>query len=212
MEWLPKALLLATRTLAPAFVNAEECGRALGALTGCHMSQVSLQEALCSTGLQTSSECQRASIQQAGHLFVKHSVGTPSGQRRQDSALMMCQLVEKLLRRKAPGQLAAQLAYAVPAFLTVTETHSRSTEDSWQEHMQIVWQLFRDSAYNKGIFVCTEADRLREQADIAVAYCLLSICREGQQSSCFRLSHGEGVCCFAACTTKRRQACHGLPE
>ena len=212
MEWLPKALLLATRTLAPAFANAEECGRALGALTGCYVSQVSLKEALFSTGLQTLSECQRASIQQAGHLFVKHSNGTPSGPRRQDSALMMCQLVEKLLRRKAPGQLAAQLAYAVPAFLTVTKTHSRSMEDSWQEHMQIVWQLFRDSAYNKGIFVCTEADRLREQADIAVAHCLLSICREGQQSSRFQLSHGEDACNFVACATRRRQARYNLPE
>lgn len=203
MEWLPKALLLATRTLIPAFAYTEDCGRALGALMGCHVSHMSLKEALFSAGLQTLSESQRAGIQQAGHLFVKHSGGTLSGPRRQDSALMMCQLVEKLLRQKAPGQLAAQLAYAVPAFLNVTETHSCSLGANWQEHMQVVWQLFRDSAYNKGMLACTETDRLREQADIAVAHCLLSICREGQQSSCFRLGHGEGVYCYVACATKR---------
>lgn len=212
MEWLPKALLLATRTLVPAFSYAEDCGRALGALMGCHVSHMSLKEALFSAGLQKLSESQCASIQQAGHLFVKHSDGTPPEPRRQDAALMMCQLVEKVLRQKSQGQLAAQLAYAVPAFLSVTGTHSRSMGGSWQEHMQIVWQLFRDSAYNKGILACTEADRLREQADIAVAHCLLSICHEGQQSSCFRLGHGEGVYCFIACATKRRQARYSLPE
>lgn len=105
-----------------------------------------------------------------GSLVCQTLCWNPIRATSQESALRMCQLVEKLLRQKAPGQLAAQLAYAVPAFLTVTAGHSRSLGNSWQEHMQIAWQLFRDSPYNKGILACTEADRLREQADIAVAH------------------------------------------
>ena len=200
-EWLPKALLLAARTLVPAFADAEDCGRALGALLGCRISQVNLQEALSCAGLETPLELQRASVQQASRLFVKHFDTTRPGPGRQDSALVICQLVDKLLKQKAPWKVAAQIAYAVPAFLAVTGAHSRSPGDSWQQHMQIVWQLFRDSAYSKGILVCTEADRVREQADTALAHCLLSICSEGQQSSCFHLSHGEGCsCCAAKCS------------
>ena len=192
-EWLPKALLLAARTLVPAFADAEDCGRALGALLGCRISQVNLQEALSCAGLETPLELQRASVQQASRLFVKHFDTTRPGPGRQDSALVICQLVDKLLKQKAPWKVAAQIAYAVPAFLAVTGAHSRSPGDSWQQHMQIVWQLFRDSAYSKGMLACTEADRVREQADTALAHCLLSICSEGQQSSCFHLSHGEGL-------------------
>ena len=61
--------------------------------------------------------------------------------------------------------------------------------------MQIVWQLFFDSAYNKGMLACTAAESIREQADTAVALCLLSICREGQQSS----SAAAHTCCIACC-------------
>ena len=212
MEWLPETLLLAARTLVPAFANAEVCGRALGALLGCEVSHMNLQEAVSCAGLQAPSEYQSASIQQAGRLFVKRIDRTRPGPRRQDSALVICQLVDKLLRQTASGQSAAQIAYAVPAFLAVTGIHSHSPGDSWQQHMQITWQLFCDSAYNKGVLACTEADRMREQADTAVAQCLLSICREGQQSSCFRLSHGEGCGCLAQRATKCRHLVYCLSK
>ena len=195
--WLPKALVLAARTLVPRFVDTKHCGRALGALMGRCLSQVSLQEALSCVGLEVLSEAQRCSIEQAGHLFAKPAFlcydRPQTGPRREETALMMCQLIANLLRQKAPGQLAALVAYAVPAFLLVTGKHNFSPTDSWQQHLQLLWPLFCDSAHMKGVLAYTAEDRLKEQADTAVAPCLLSICQEGQQSSSFQFSHGEAV-------------------
>lgn len=194
--WLSKALLLAARTLEPAFDNAKDCGRALGALLGRSVVQVSVQEALSCAGLQKMSEWQSSSVEQAGHLFFNVTTSQCDRPRpgpcRCEAALSMCQLLTKLFRQKASWQLAAQVAYALPAFLTVTNRNGYTLPDSWEQHMQLLWQLYGDSAYSKGILAYTQQDSLREQADIAVAHCLLSICQEGQQSAGFRLSHGKG--------------------
>ena len=104
----------------------------------------------------------------------------------------MCQLLEKLFTQEASWQVAAQVAYGLSAFLKVTSRNGCNLADSWEQHMQLLWQLFAESAYSKGLMIYTQQDRLREQVDIAVAQCLLSICQEGQQSSDFHLNRGKG--------------------
>ena len=194
--WLSKALLLAARTLEPAFDNTKDSGRALGALLGRSVLQTSIQEALSSAGLQNLSTLQRSSIEQGGYLLfsvtTSHCDRPRPGPCRREAALILCQMLMKLFRQEASWQLAAQVAYALPAFLTVTYRNGCNLADSWKQHMQLLWQLFGDSAYSKGLIAYTKQDRLREQADIAVAHSLLSICQEGQQSPGFQLSHGKG--------------------
>ena len=112
----------------------------------------------------------------------------------------MCQLLEQLFRQKASWKLAAQVAYGLPAFLTLTNRNGCNLADSWEQHMQLLWRLFGDSGYSRGFLAYTEQDRLREQADIAVTQCLLSVCQEGQHTSGFQLSHGKGLSGSTACS------------
>lgn len=202
--WLPTALLSAARTLVPAFDSTEVCGKALGVLLGHSVLHISMHDALSCVGLQERSELQHIRMGQAGNLLfnatTSHSNQPQPAICRSETALMMCQLVEKLFRQKNSWHLAAQVAYGVPAFLTVTSRSGPILTNSWKQHVQLLWMLFCDSAYSKGVLTCTTEDRLREQADIAVAHCLLSICKEGQQSLGFQLSHGEDVSGSIACS------------
>ena len=67
--WLSNALLLAARTLEPVFENTKDCGRALGALLGRSVLQISVQDALSRAGLQKTSLMQRSRIKQTSQLL-----------------------------------------------------------------------------------------------------------------------------------------------